>query len=90
MARIPETNIPFPHREGNLFKIQYLVYWTQEGEEESDKHIIWLRKLYTYMTIFVSSNRELLTSTTRILTLGRTILMTKRRISRPKYRGSCT
>ncbi|CAN1127699.1 Berberine bridge enzyme-like 15 [Linum perenne] len=56
MARIPETSIPFPHRQGNLFKIQYLVYWTQDGEEESNKHINWMRELYTFMTAFVSNN----------------------------------
>ncbi|CAN1824649.1 Berberine bridge enzyme-like 26, partial [Linum perenne] len=54
--QIPKTSFPFPHRQGNLFKIQYLVYWAQDGKEEGDRHIKCLRDLYTYMTSYVSNN----------------------------------
>ncbi|CAN0916000.1 Berberine bridge enzyme-like 26 [Linum grandiflorum] len=56
MSRIPETAIPFPHRKRTMFKIQYLVYWTQDGEEVSDRHTSWMTDLYRYMTPYVSSN----------------------------------
>ncbi|CAN0927349.1 Berberine bridge enzyme-like 25 [Linum grandiflorum] len=55
MARIPETSIPFPHRQGNIFQIQYLVHWDKDGGAR-DRHIGWLRDLYAYMTAYVSSN----------------------------------
>ncbi|CAN0927443.1 Tetrahydroberberine oxidase [Linum grandiflorum] len=56
MSRIPETSIPFPHRKGNMFMIQYIVYWNQDGEEEADRHLRWMRDVYEYMTPYVSSN----------------------------------
>ncbi|GER26070.1 FAD-binding Berberine family protein [Striga asiatica] len=37
MNRIPETATPFPHRVGNLFKIQYSVNWEDEAEEVDRK-----------------------------------------------------
>ncbi|XP_057471292.1 tetrahydroberberine oxidase-like [Actinidia eriantha] len=54
MDEISESSIPFPHRAGNLYKILHLVYWDEEGAEESEKHISWMRKLYSYMTPYVS------------------------------------
>ena len=33
MDEISETSIPFPHRSGNLYKIQHLVFWDEEGNE---------------------------------------------------------
>ncbi|KAI3845749.1 hypothetical protein MKW92_027830 [Papaver armeniacum] len=54
MSEISESSTPFPHREGNLYKIQYLAYW--EGLEETEKQLRWIRKLYRYMTPFVSKN----------------------------------
>ncbi|XP_038882764.1 berberine bridge enzyme-like 15 [Benincasa hispida] len=53
MGKISETEIPFPHRRGVLFKIQYLTTW-QKGEENQDKHLQWIKKLYNYMTPYVS------------------------------------
>ncbi|OVA03986.1 FAD linked oxidase [Macleaya cordata] len=54
MSEISESEIPFPHREGNLFKIQYLAYW--EGLEETEKQLSWIRKLYRYMAPYVSKS----------------------------------
>lgn len=54
MSEISESATPFPHREGNLYKIQYLAYW--EGLEETAKQLSWIRKLYRYMAPFVSKN----------------------------------
>ncbi|KAK4718985.1 hypothetical protein R3W88_017323 [Solanum pinnatisectum] len=39
---------------GNLYKIQHLVYWDEEGEEVAERHISWIRRLYSYMAPFVS------------------------------------
>ncbi|KAI8568538.1 hypothetical protein RHMOL_Rhmol02G0208500 [Rhododendron molle] len=54
MDEIAESAIPFPHRKGNLYKIQHLVYWNEEGEEVSQRHISWIRRLYSYMAPYVS------------------------------------
>ena len=54
MNEISETEVPFPHRKGNLYKIQYLVSWDEEGDRVSKKRINWIRKLYAYMAPYVS------------------------------------
>lgn len=53
MSRISENEIPFPHRKGNLFMIQYVNAW-QDGEKNMGKHMEWIRKLYNYMAPYVS------------------------------------
>ncbi|KAL6546289.1 hypothetical protein OROMI_022010 [Orobanche minor] len=54
MKEIPETKTPFPHRVGNLYKIQYSVNWEEEGEVDNYLHQI--RELYDFMTPYVSGN----------------------------------
>ncbi|XP_009615787.1 tetrahydroberberine oxidase-like [Nicotiana tomentosiformis] len=54
MDEIAASAIPFPHRAGNLYKIQHLAYWDEEGEEVAERHISWIRRLYSYMAPFVS------------------------------------
>ncbi|GMN59177.1 hypothetical protein TIFTF001_028271 [Ficus carica] len=54
MNVILESAIPFPHRAGNLYMIYYMVRW--EEEEEEEKPVSWLRKLYNDMTPYVSQN----------------------------------
>ncbi|XVF23027.1 hypothetical protein REPUB_Repub13aG0002800 [Reevesia pubescens] len=56
MAEIPSTATPFPHRAGNLWKIQYVTNWNQAGAEAADHFIGLTRKLHGYMTRFVSKN----------------------------------
>uniref|UniRef100_A0A6N2NI40 FAD-binding PCMH-type domain-containing protein n=1 Tax=Salix viminalis TaxID=40686 RepID=A0A6N2NI40_SALVM len=53
MSKISESSIPFPHRKGTLFKIQYLTMW-QNPAENASKHIDWIRRLYNYMAPYVS------------------------------------
>ncbi|XP_054779771.1 berberine bridge enzyme-like 8 [Prosopis cineraria] len=56
MAEIPATATPFPHRAGHLWKIQYQANWHEEGKEVADYHIRQIRKLYKFMTPYVSKN----------------------------------
>ena len=49
MSEISESATPFPHRAGVIGKIQYLVYWSEEGTATTKKHVLWMRRLYTYM-----------------------------------------
>ncbi|KDP36338.1 hypothetical protein JCGZ_09758 [Jatropha curcas] len=53
MSKISESEIPFPHRKGNLFMVQYLTSW-QDGEKSEAKHMDWIRKLYNYMAPYAS------------------------------------
>nr|BBA94167.1 tetrahydroberberine oxidase [Coptis japonica var. anemonifolia] len=56
MNEIEESAIAFPHRKGNMYKINYLVSWKELGEEAEKKHASWIRELYNYMTPYVSKN----------------------------------
>ncbi|CAN0884683.1 Berberine bridge enzyme-like 18 [Linum grandiflorum] len=56
MSEISDSSIPFPHRAGNKFKIQHLIYWVKEGEEAKNRHIGWIRELYGYLAPHVSKN----------------------------------
>lgn len=55
MSRIPESETPFPHRNGNVFMIQWVSAWL-DGEQEAAKHMDWIRKLYDYMAPYVSKS----------------------------------
>ncbi|GMN64429.1 hypothetical protein TIFTF001_033494 [Ficus carica] len=55
MSRIPESETPFPHRNGTVFMIQWVSLWL-DGEQEAAKHMDWIRKLYNYMAPYVSKS----------------------------------
>ncbi|KAF3450214.1 hypothetical protein FNV43_RR06294 [Rhamnella rubrinervis] len=57
MDEISESETPFPHRAGNIYKIQHLIHWEKERSKvESQRHINWMRELYAYFTPYVSNN----------------------------------
>ncbi|KAK7303592.1 hypothetical protein RJT34_14502 [Clitoria ternatea] len=56
MAQIPSDATPFPHRAGNLFKIQYSVSWSDPSPAEALNITNLAKRLYSYMTPFVSKN----------------------------------
>ncbi|KAL0442433.1 UNVERIFIED_CONTAM: Berberine bridge enzyme-like 11 [Sesamum latifolium] len=56
MTEIPESAAAFPHRAGNIYKIQYVLYWNEPGAEAEKRKIYETRKFYNYMTPFVSKN----------------------------------
>ncbi|OVA12251.1 FAD linked oxidase [Macleaya cordata] len=70
MSEISESEIPFPHREGNIYKIQYVVSWAGEGFEEAEANIKWTRKLYKYMAPYVSKSPRAAYLNYRDLDLG--------------------
>ncbi|KAH7654443.1 Tetrahydroberberine oxidase protein [Dioscorea alata] len=55
MDEILEPDIAFPHRKGNLYNIQYYMSWSESGSAVSEKHLEWMRKMYEFMTPYVSS-----------------------------------
>lgn len=56
MSVISESVTPFPHRKGNIFKIQYVVNWKEEGTGVANRYISLMRELYNHMGPFVSKN----------------------------------
>ncbi|XP_074310299.1 berberine bridge enzyme-like 8 [Silene latifolia] len=54
MAEIAADASPFPHRAGNLFKLQYAANWNVDGKARY--YITLTRKLHKFMTPFVSKN----------------------------------
>ncbi|CAJ1936322.1 unnamed protein product [Sphenostylis stenocarpa] len=59
MGEISPSATPFPHRAGNLFLIQYFVFWKEDGPEAYNRFMNYSRSFYEFMTPFVSrSPRE--------------------------------
>ncbi|KAL5719328.1 cinnamyl-alcohol dehydrogenase [Ranunculus cassubicifolius] len=56
MSRISSDTIPFPHREGNLYTIQYLVGWSKEANENRNNYMDWMTRFYHSMTPYVSKD----------------------------------
>ncbi|XP_012481629.1 tetrahydroberberine oxidase [Gossypium raimondii] len=56
MEEISETETPYPHRKGTLYKISYVIAWQEEENNNSQRYISWMRKLYSYMGPFVSKS----------------------------------
>ncbi|XP_010941440.1 berberine bridge enzyme-like A [Elaeis guineensis] len=54
MGRIASGDLPFPHRRGNLYGIQYVIHWNKG--EDGMAYVAWIRRLYEYMGRFVSKN----------------------------------
>ncbi|KAL5741475.1 hypothetical protein ACOSP7_028207 [Xanthoceras sorbifolium] len=55
MSKISESEIPFPHRKGTMFKFYYSTTWQDKDDNEA-KHLKWIRSLYNYMTPYVSKS----------------------------------
>ncbi|KAL8153429.1 hypothetical protein V2J09_011189 [Rumex salicifolius] len=54
MGEIAEDATPFPHRAGNLFKMQYIMFWQDPSLEADDKYVRATRDLYDAFAPFVS------------------------------------
>ncbi|XVF74978.1 hypothetical protein PTKIN_Ptkin13bG0152300 [Pterospermum kingtungense] len=70
MARISESAVPFPHRKGNLFKIQYVTSWYEGNKEANTKHMDWIRGVYDYMAAYVPTSPRAAYVNYRDLDLG--------------------
>ncbi|CAI9089558.1 OLC1v1024149C2 [Oldenlandia corymbosa var. corymbosa] len=56
MAEISPTAKPFPHRAGNIAKIQYATNWNQSGVHTAEHYLKVTNELFAYMTPYVSKN----------------------------------
>ncbi|KAK4254765.1 hypothetical protein QN277_010097 [Acacia crassicarpa] len=70
MDEISESEVPFPHRKGNLYNIQYMVKWDENGIGASKRHIRWIIRLYRDMASYVSSSPRAAYFNYRDLDLG--------------------
>jgi len=74
MNEISESETPFPHRKGNLYNIQYLVKWKGNGYEASKRHLDWAKRIYSYMTPYVSKSPRAAYFNYKDLDLGQNLL----------------
>ncbi|ONK65753.1 uncharacterized protein A4U43_C06F590 [Asparagus officinalis] len=72
MDMIPESTIAFPHRKGNLYIIEYYTPWPGAEEQVSERHLDSMRKVYDFMTPYVSSNPRTAYYNYKDIDLGRT------------------
>ncbi|XP_021995459.1 berberine bridge enzyme-like 21 [Helianthus annuus] len=56
MNEVPADATPFPHRAGNLFKIQYQITWNDAGPEAANNYMNQSRVMYEFMEYYVSKN----------------------------------
>lgn len=56
MYEIPADATPFPHRAGNLFKIQYSINWNEFNPQLEADYLNQSRVMYEFMTPLVSKN----------------------------------
>jgi FAD/FMN-containing dehydrogenase len=56
MAEIPADATPFPHRAGNLFKVQFSVNWQDPSPNATLGYLNQAKILYSFMTPYVSKN----------------------------------
>ncbi|KAK1283411.1 Cannabidiolic acid synthase [Acorus calamus] len=54
MDEVVEAEIPFPHRVGSHYNIQYVVVVGESGREDSKRPVEWLKRFYEYMGGFIS------------------------------------
>ncbi|XP_068321531.1 tetrahydroberberine oxidase-like [Pyrus communis] len=68
MSEIYDWEIPFPHRKGNLFEIQYVDDW--DDAKETEERISGVRSVYEYLTPYVSKSPRAAYLNYRDLDLG--------------------
>nr|XP_010916742.1 berberine bridge enzyme-like 23 [Elaeis guineensis] len=71
MGEILESEIPFPHRRGNLFNIECMVSWRDSGVWTPEKHLDWIRRMHSYMRPYASKHPRAAYLNCRDLDLGK-------------------
>uniref|UniRef100_A0A8R7QMC7 FAD-binding PCMH-type domain-containing protein n=2 Tax=Triticum urartu TaxID=4572 RepID=A0A8R7QMC7_TRIUA len=56
MGGVPAAATPYPHRNGVLYVMQYIVTWPQEGGDGGTAATAWIQGLYELMGRHVSKN----------------------------------
>ncbi|XP_062198072.1 berberine bridge enzyme-like Cyn d 4 [Phragmites australis] len=72
---IPDTMTPYPHRQGVLYNIQYVVFWWGEANGTAAAAATgWLNGLYGFMERFVTSNPREAFANYRDLDIGQNVV----------------
>lgn len=71
MREIGNSAIPFPHRDGIVYKIQYVCYWFDGSIGASTEHVNWTRRVHRFMTPYVSKSPRLAYINYRDLDIGK-------------------
>ncbi|KAL1205325.1 Berberine bridge enzyme-like 18 [Cardamine amara subsp. amara] len=85
MSEIADYETPFPHREGNIYEIQYLNYW-RRGEEK-EKYMRWVERVYDEMSEFVARSPRGAYINLRDLDLGKYVGVRKSKYEEGKSWG---
>nr|XP_043620533.1 berberine bridge enzyme-like 21 [Erigeron canadensis] len=56
MSEVPANATPFPHRAGNLFKMQYSLNWEEKDPKVTESYLSQGKAMYEFMTTYVSKN----------------------------------
>ncbi|KAK9214061.1 hypothetical protein WN944_006048 [Citrus x changshan-huyou] len=57
ISEISESEIPYPHRAGNIYTLLYYAGWDLESTDDTyQRHDNMLKKLFNYMTPYVAKN----------------------------------
>ena len=56
MDEISETETPFSHRAGNMYKIIYIISQAEAKNLEFQKYLSWIRRFYHHMAAYVSKS----------------------------------
>ncbi|ONK64695.1 uncharacterized protein A4U43_C07F28920 [Asparagus officinalis] len=56
MEDISEGAIPFPHRQENLYSIQYFTGWFRIDDQSIQKHLDLMNSISIFMRNFITSN----------------------------------
>lgn len=70
MDNISETVTPYPHRNGNLYSLQYFTEWRPHDTVIYEERMSWIGNLYDEMRPYVSSNPRAAYVNYRDLDLG--------------------
>ncbi|EMS68848.1 Reticuline oxidase-like protein [Triticum urartu] len=70
MSSISPSETPFPHRQGNLYQLQYYSFWYENGTAAAEKRMSWVRGLHKEMEPYVSKNPRAVYVNYRDLDLG--------------------
>ncbi|KAL1830844.1 hypothetical protein ACET3Z_000495 [Daucus carota] len=56
MSEIPASATPFPHRAGNIYKIQHSITWQEKGLAAENNYLSQIRSLHDFVTPYVSKS----------------------------------
>lgn len=75
ISSFPEWVTPFPHRDGVLYNIQYMNFWSATTNGGGSNQARWLKDFYAFMEPYVSKNPRQAYVNYRDLDLGKNVIV---------------